>query len=151
MGLKVTRLGRTAIFFLAVALAIVLSIFIQSDSSTTHPFTTYAAPGVVESCSVCHKSAVTCDDCTECHIPTIIYLFGESGLYQAHHDLVSQAIIPPATTVLESCIDAECHDGSDARYVTSIDSNHTYCRICHGSGAGGVDPGPNDCLGCHID
>ena len=141
-----TRLRLTAIFFLVIALAVMISVFTQSNFFTTH-----AVPGVVESCSVCHKSAITCEDCTECHIPTIIYTLVESSLYQAHHDLVSQAIIPPATTVLESCIDAECHDAGDARYVTSIDPNHTYCRICHGSGAGGVEPGPNDCMGCHIE
>ena len=146
-----TRLRLAAIFFLVIALAVMISAFIQSNSFTTHSLTTHAAPGVEEGCDICHLSVIICDDCTECHIPTIVYLLGESGLYQAHHDLVSQAIVPPATTVLASCIDAECHNASDARYVTSIDSNHTYCRTCHGSGAGGVDPGPNDCLGCHIE
>lgn len=141
-----TRLRLTAIFFLVIALAVLISVFVQSNSSTTH-----AVPGEVESCSVCHNSAITCEDCTECHIPTIIYILGESSLYQAHHDLVSPAIIPPATTILESCIDAECHDAGDARYVTSINPSHMYCRACHSSGAGGVEPGPNDCIGCHIE
>jgi len=81
-------------------------------------------------------------------MPAITY---EAGVYQAHHDLGAQAAIPPATTVLGSCIDTECHNASDARYITIIDPNHLYCRTCHTSGAGGVEPDPNDCQACHIE
>lgn len=145
-GPEVTRPRLAVISFLVIALAVIISVSAQSNSFTAH-----AVPGSEEPCSTCHQSAITCDDCTECHIPTIIYLLSESSLYQAHHDLVSQAIIPPATNVLGSCIDAQCHDAGDARYVTGISPDHTYCRICHSSGAGGVEPGPNDCMGCHIE
>ena len=143
-GLRVTRLRFTAISFLVIALAVMILVSTQSNSFIAH-----AVPGSEEVCSICHQNPIICDDCTECHIPTITYLLTDSDLYQAHHDLLSQAIIPPATTVLESCIDAECHNASDARYIAIIDQNHTYCRTCHSSGAGGVDPGPNDCLVCH--
>jgi len=74
----------------------------------------------------------------------------EAGVYLAHHDLEAQAAIPPAVTVLGSCTDTDCHDAGDARYITVIDPSHLYCRTCHTSGAGGGDPGPNDCEACHI-
>ena len=84
-------------------------------------------------CSTCHADAVDYNDCMQCHTPTITYPFtygeNEGDLYLAHHDPASSAIIPPEATVLESCIDASCHNASpdDARYVTSRDKNHTYC------------------------
>lgn len=143
-----TRLRRTAICFPVIALVLITVASLQSTSSTTISSVTHAAPDPLQSCNVCHNGAVTCNDCTKCHTPDVIY---ESGLYQAHHDLGSQAVIPPAATVLGSCVVTACHNANDARYITILQPSHFYCRTCHTSGAGGVEPNPNDCQACHVE
>ncbi len=134
-----TGLKITIIPILATALAVAVAVFLEPASSS------HASPGLAdEGCGACHTSAVTCDDCTECHTPNTTYdLYRTIGM--DHHYLASDAIIPPAATVLGSCGVVECHNNaSDARYVTARDSTHSYCggSDCHDTGPGpGCDSG----------
>ena len=140
--LNTTGLKLAAISLLAIALAVVVSVFVKPAALS------HASPGLAdEGCNACHTSAIICDDCTQCHAPATIYYLGRT-IGMDHHDLSSGAAISPATTTLDSCVVSECHnDASDARYVTSRDSNHTYCGSsgCHDTG-----PGPSCDSGlCH--
>ncbi len=106
---------------LAIALAVSVSVFVQST-----PFS-HASPGLAdEGCIACHTSAVTSDDCTECHMPATTYDLARV-ISMKHHDPESGFSVPPATTTLDSCAVADCHNASDARYVTKWDANMTNC------------------------
>ncbi|MFC1847074.1 hypothetical protein ACFLYS_03350 [Chloroflexota bacterium] len=141
---NITGLKLAVIPLLAIALAVVISVFSQSTAFTN------ASPGLADQgCGACHTSAITCDDCSQCHMPRTSYDLTRT-IGMKHHDLSLGFAVPPATTTLDSCAVADCHNNaSDARYATKWDANMTNCGdegvACHN-----VKPGPGCPSGlCH--